>query len=98
MLFDTRTQSWSKLLQGNSLGFNFWSHDGKYVYFRDNSGSSAKLERVTIVDRALEPVLSLKDLPQVVDGIAMWFGLTPDGAPVVIRDRSVLEVYALDLR
>ena len=98
MLFDTRTQSWSKLLKGNSLGFNYWSHDGKYVYFRDSSGSSAKLERVRIVDRALEPVLSLKDLPQVGDGIAMWFGLTPDGAPVVIRDRGVQEVYALDLR
>jgi Tol biopolymer transport system component/DNA-binding winged helix-turn-helix (wHTH) protein len=98
MLFDTRTQNWSKLLQGNSLAFNFWSHDGKYVYFRDTSGSSAKLERVRIVDRVLEPVLSLKDLPQVVDGIANWFGLTPDGAPVVIRDRSVQEVYALDLR
>jgi hypothetical protein len=38
--------------------------------------------------------LTLKDLPQVVD---IFAGLTPDNAPVVIRDRSVQEVYALDL-
>jgi len=98
MLFDTRTQRWSNLLKGHLLGFNFWSHDGRYVYFRTNSGSSAKLERVRIVDRVVEPVLNLKDFPQVLDVTALWIGLTPDGAPVLIRDRSMQEVYALDLR
>jgi hypothetical protein len=41
MLFDTQTQRWSNLLTGKSLGFNFWSHDGKYVYVRESSGGGA---------------------------------------------------------
>jgi hypothetical protein len=45
----------------------------------------------------MEEVVSLKDLPQVVDVSTGWIGLTPEGDPVVIRDRSTQEIYALDL-
>jgi len=98
ILFDIRTGRWSSLLKGKSMGLNFWSRDSKYVYFRDLSGSSATLNRVRVADQALEPVLSLKDIPQVPDGTTLWIGLTPDDEPVIIRDRSIKEVYALDLR
>ena len=98
MVFDTHTNRWSSLLKENFLEDNFWSQDGRYVYVRESSDGVPKLGRVRITDRVLEPVLSLKDLPQVVDIFTAWIGLTPDNAPVVIRDRSVQEVYALDLR
>jgi Tol biopolymer transport system component len=98
MVFDTRTNRWSGLLKENFLGYNFWSHDGRYVYVREMSGGVPRLGRVRVADRVLEPVLSLKGLPQVVDIFTAWIGLTPDDAPVVIRDRSVQEIYALDLR
>jgi hypothetical protein len=52
---------------------------------------------VRIKDRVLEHVLSLKDFPQLSDGFASWIGLTPDDAPLLMRDRSVQEIYALDL-
>jgi|SRR5215472_242796 len=97
-LFDVRTGRWSSLLKGKSMGLNFWSHDSKYVYFRDLSGISATLNRVRVADRVLEPVLSLKDIPQVLDIATLWIGLSPDDEPVVIRDRSIKEVYALNLR
>jgi hypothetical protein len=45
----------------------------------------------------LEHVLSLKDFPQLSDPFAIWIGLTPDDAPLLMRDRSVQEIYALDL-
>jgi len=48
--------------------------------------------------RAVEPVLSLKDFPQPADMFAAWIGLTPDGSLLLMRDRSVQEIYALDLR
>jgi Tol biopolymer transport system component len=97
-LFDTHAERWSTLLQRDRLGLNFWARDGKYVYVRDSSGNSATLDRVRVADRTVKPVLSLKSLPQVVDGTTLWIGLAPDGAPVMIRDRSVQEIYALDLR
>ena len=80
------------------MNFNEWSHDGKYVYMRENSGGAAELVRVRISDCVMEHVLSLKDIPQVVDMFAGWIGMAPDDAPVLIRDRSVQEIYAVDLQ
>jgi Tol biopolymer transport system component/DNA-binding winged helix-turn-helix (wHTH) protein len=98
MLFDTNTTHWSSLAKGEEFGENLWSHDGKYVYIRESSKGSPRLIRVRIKDGLLEDVLSLKDIPQLVDFFTAWIGLTPEGAPVLIRDRSVQEIYALDLQ
>jgi Tol biopolymer transport system component/DNA-binding winged helix-turn-helix (wHTH) protein len=101
LLFDTNTNHWSSLVEGDAwLGYNEWSPDGKYVYMRASQGArsgAAELVRVRIKDRVLEHVVSLKDFPQLSDIFAGWIGLDPDGAPLLMRDRSVQEVYALDL-
>jgi len=98
MLFDTNTNVWSSLEDGEEVGYNEWSHDGKYVYFRENKGGAGELVRVRLKDREVEHLLSLKDFPQLSDGFASWIGLTPDDAPLLMRDRSVQEIYALELR
>ena len=98
LLFDIRTGRWSSLRKGGLMDMNFWSRDSRYVYFRDHSGSSATLDRVRVADRSLESVLNLKDIPQLPDITTLWTGLTPDDEPVVIRDRGIKEVYALDLQ
>ena len=95
MLFDQN--SWSTLAEGDHFGFNQWSPDGKYVYAEESGSGFAKIVRVRIEDRVQEEVLSLKDFPQLVDPFAEWFGLTPDGKVLLMRDRSVQEIYALDL-
>ena len=97
MLFDTNTNRWSSLVEGQQIGYSEWSHDGKYVYMRENWGGAGELVRVRIKDRVLERVLSLKDFPQLADIFAAWIGLTPDDAPLLMRDRSVQEIYAIDL-
>jgi len=97
MLFDTNTNQWSSLAEGQQLGFNEWSHDGKYIYLRENRGGAGELVRVRMKDRVLEHVLSLKEFPQLADIFAAWIGLTPEDAPLLMRDRSVQEIYALDL-
>jgi Tol biopolymer transport system component/DNA-binding winged helix-turn-helix (wHTH) protein len=98
MLFDTNTNRWSSLVKGEEVSYNEWSHDGKYVYFRENRGGAAELVRVRISDGALEHLLSLKDFPQLSDIFASWIGLTPDDAPLLMRDRSVQEIYSLELQ
>jgi len=98
MLFDADTNQWSTLAESEHFGYNEWSHDGKYVYVRTNLGGAGELIRVSIKDRTLEPVLSLRDFPQSGDIFAGWIGLTPDDAPLLMRDRSVQEIYALELR
>ena len=97
MLFDTKTNHWSIVGQGEQLSYNEWSHDGKYIYMREIKGGAAEVVRVRIKDGVLEDVFSLKDFPQVIDMFGGWIGLTPDDAPLLMRDRSVQEIYALDL-
>jgi Tol biopolymer transport system component len=97
MLFDTNTTHWSSLVKGE-FGYNLWSHDGKYVYVRESSKGSPRLVRVRIRDGNVEEVLSLKNIPQLADIFTAWIGLTLEDAPVLIRDRSVQEIYALDLQ
>jgi dipeptidyl aminopeptidase/acylaminoacyl peptidase len=98
LLFDSKRSQWSSLAKGEMFSYNLWSHDGEYVYMRDIHAGSPRIVRVRIPDGKMEEVLSLKDLPQVEDMFAGWIGLTPDDEPVVIRDRSTQEIYALDLR
>jgi DNA-binding winged helix-turn-helix (wHTH) protein/Tol biopolymer transport system component len=98
VLFDTSTNHWSSLVEGKQLGYTEWSHDGKYVYMRETRDDAGEMVRVRIKDRVLEDVVSLKDFPQLSDMFAAWIGLTPDDSPLLMRDRSVQEIYALELR
>jgi Tol biopolymer transport system component len=98
LLFDAKTNRWSTLAKGEGFGYNIWSHDGKYVYARNDHAGSPRIVRVRIKDAKMEEIVSLKDLPQLADVFALWIGLTPDDEPIVIRDRSTQEIYALDLR
>ena len=98
MLFDRSTNHWSILAESGHFGYNEWSRDGKYIYVRTNLGGAGELVRIRIRDRAAEPILSLRDFPQAGDIFAGWIGLTPNDAPLLMRDRSVQEIYALDLR
>jgi Tol biopolymer transport system component len=96
-LLDQTTNSWSTLAEGDHFGFNEWSPDGKYVYALKSGGGFERIVRVRIKDRVQEEVLSLKDFPQLVDPFTEWYGLTPDGKILLMRDSSVQEIYALDL-
>jgi hypothetical protein len=97
-LFDTNTGKWSTLAEGSNLGFNEWSNNGKYLYMRRNHEGAKEVVRVRTKDRVLERVLSLKGIPQSSsDVFTWWIGLTPDDGLLLMRDRSVQEIYALDL-
>ena len=97
-LFDTSTAKWSMLAEGHDLGFNEWSNDGKYLYMRRTHEGVREVVRVRMKDRVLEPVLSFKGIPQSTsDVFTWWIGLTPDDGLLLMRDRSIQEIYALDL-
>jgi Tol biopolymer transport system component len=97
MLFDFAKQGWSELLR-SSVGFTEWSRDGRYIYFDTGVGKDPAISRMRIADHKLERVVSLQDFRRVVFVGVPWMGLTPEGAPLLMRDRSTQEVYALDFQ
>ncbi|MGA7137425.1 MAG: protein kinase [Terriglobales bacterium] len=95
MLFDFATQKWTELAK-TDIGFVNWTRDGKYLYFDSGSGLDPAISRLRMADRKLERVSGLKDFRQVEFSLYPWSGLTPDGAPLLLRDVGTQEVYALD--
>ena len=96
MLFDFTTQKWSDLLTMN-VGWTSWSRDSKYIYFDTGLTENPAFYRVRVADRKLERIADLKGFRRVVFAWIPWSSITPDGAPLLLRDISSQEVYALDL-
>jgi Tol biopolymer transport system component len=97
MLFDFATQTWSELATESYVGFANWSATGRSVFYMRRGVQPAVL-CVTIADRKVEEIVSLKDLRQTGFRGAIWTGLTPDDSPLFLRDIGTQEIYALDLQ
>jgi Tol biopolymer transport system component/DNA-binding winged helix-turn-helix (wHTH) protein len=95
MLFDRASQKWQELAS-MPIGYPSWSHDGEYLYFDTSLSEDAAFQRVRISDHKLERLFSLKGMRRFWGPFASWTGLAPDDTPLLVRDISSQEVYALD--
>jgi Tol biopolymer transport system component len=95
LLFNFNTRKWSELLT-MSIGRTSWSQNSKYIYFDTGLNEDPAFYRVRVADQKLERIASLKGLRRVIYAWIPWSGVTPDGAPLLLRDVSSQEVYALD--
>ncbi|HEV2423846.1 MAG TPA: protein kinase [Terriglobia bacterium] len=92
MIFDFKTRSWSVLAKGD-FGYPCWSRDGQYVYFLRPASDPAVM-RVGIRDRKVEQVASLKAF-QMTGYWGLWFALTPDDSPLLLRDTGTHEIVSM---
>jgi eukaryotic-like serine/threonine-protein kinase len=96
LVFDLADQKWSEL--GNAaIGFLMWSPDSKFVYFDNGFNPEQAIFRVRVSDHKIEQVANLKGFRRVVVPWNTWFGLAPDGSPLLMHDVGTQEVYALNL-
>jgi serine/threonine protein kinase/Tol biopolymer transport system component len=95
MLFDRTTQKWSELAK-LFVAYPNWSRDGRYIYFDGTLGNKESIFRVQVSDGKLERLFSLDGFPAAGGPFGIWSGLAPDGTPLVVRDASIQEIYALD--
>jgi Tol biopolymer transport system component len=93
LLFDFQTRKWTEIAKG-TFGWLTWSRDGQYVYMTDGTGKGAVL-RARISDHKLERVIDLKNFVATGQGGGS-LSLTPDDAPLLLRDTGTQDVYALD--
>lgn len=98
MLFDRATSHWSELVNEETgiKGYPTFSHDGQYLYFDTALTADSAFYRLRLADRKLERLFGLRDLRRFRGDLGSWTGLTPDDSPLLVRDMSNQEVYALD--
>jgi Tol biopolymer transport system component len=100
LLFDQQTQKWSELMSTKlpGTGWQKWSTDSKYLYvFNSRDSHAPVLYRVRVADGKIEQVAEFK-IPEGLTGFwTGWMGLTADGSPLMLRDLSIQEIYALDV-
>ena len=92
-LFDIARQRWSTLVDMGPGEFIEWSPDSRYIYslcLGDNPGVC----RINIEKNRLERVVDLKGF-RPTGLINAWIGLDPSGAPLILRDAGLAEIYAL---
>jgi DNA-binding winged helix-turn-helix (wHTH) protein len=95
MLFDTSIQKWTKSCDC-TVGYPMWSHDGKYLYFKyyPAPDKAYRIVRLRMSDRKIEDVAEISK----VGRLTQWFGLAPDESPLLARDISTQEIYALEMQ
>jgi Tol biopolymer transport system component len=98
-LFQPSLGQWQELASGKFIEYPVWSRDGTYLYYGDQVDGRQKLFRERVSDRKIEAVLDLKGIPRAAPYFGgNWFGLTPDGTPLIMRDVGNREIYSLDLQ
>jgi eukaryotic-like serine/threonine-protein kinase len=95
MLFDLTTQKWMELAK-IFVAYPTWSRDSRYLYFDGILDNQEGYYRVQISDGKLERLFSLKGFQAAGGAFGNWSGLAPDESPLLVRDASIQEIYALD--
>ena len=95
MLFDFTTQKWTELAS-LFVAYPTWSRDGHYLYFDGILDNQESYFRAHVSDGKLERIFSLKSFQAAGGAFGNWSGLAPDDSPLVVRDASIQEIYALD--
>jgi Tol biopolymer transport system component/DNA-binding winged helix-turn-helix (wHTH) protein len=93
MLYDSISQTWTELATG--AGAPRWSLDGNYVYYLATKDGQSMF-RVSINDRKIEPLVSMKNLRRAVGVFGRWAGWAPDDSPLTLLDTGIQDIYALE--
>jgi len=104
MLFDFWAQKWSELVNGSLMAWSEWSADGKHVFYIADPPGSFDIDslilysRVDINSRKVERVANLEQTRGLHAGrFGTYYGVTPDGSPLFLRNTGFQEIYALDV-
>jgi serine/threonine protein kinase/Tol biopolymer transport system component len=95
MLFDVGTQEWTPLTKAPSVAWPAWSHRDATLYFQRVTEKGAEICRISLSDRKVEVVASLRSVRQA-GAYGLWFGLAPDDSPLLLRESGSTEIYAFD--
>jgi hypothetical protein len=96
MIYDFSNQKWTTLVQKQNIMNPTWSRDGSYVYFDTIDVEDSGIYRVGRANGKLERLASLRGFRKT-SLTSATMNLAPDGSPVLLRNTSIEEIYALGL-
>ena len=94
-LYDTAKGTWTDLAHGN-INDVVWSPDSASLFFDTNIGADPILYRVQLSQRKAEAWADLRNLRRAAF-FGPWLGVTPDGAPLLLEDTSIEELYSVSI-
>jgi Tol biopolymer transport system component len=100
MLYDTKAQTWKKLLQlKEHFGYLTWSRDSTSLFYDTNRTNQPGFYRLRVRDSNVDRLVDFKSyrLYPGPFGSAPWTGIAPGDAPLFMRDISTSEIYAFDV-
>lgn len=99
LVFDLRTQSWKTFDFKVPIGYHYWSHDGKYIYFWLTDRTKFGIYRISLKGGKEEAVVtgSAVDEFHLTGWTGAWMSLDPEDVPLLFRDVGTNEIYALTL-
>jgi Tol biopolymer transport system component len=92
-VFDLDSRQWSELQKGE-CNYPTFSSNSQFVYFI--GGTRDGVYRVAVSGGRVEHVVDLKGFHHV-GANGLWMGLDPTDTPILIRDTSAADIYALTL-
>lgn len=111
MLYDVRAHEQREILASKGAGWQTWSRDSQYVYFREYGEDYGFRIVQTYGDRSNwyeysgpeyrvrvsdGKVESIAELPALID--FGWVGITPDGSLIGTKNTANDEIYAIDVK
>ena len=94
MLFDFQGNKWTEVVK-MQVEYPNWSRDGQHVYFCNSRDHG--MYRVRVNERKVEKLTGLENLGGTSSVFVNWCGLAADDSPLVQRDNTTEEIYALDV-
>ena len=99
VVYDFARQKWTNLVKNIGLiGFMEWTPDGKSVLFDTFDVPQPAFYRIRVSDLKLETVASTAEVRRYYGPFGPWTGMAADGSPLLVRNISNEEAYALDLQ
>ncbi len=91
-ILNPATRQWFTLTARGGGDF-LWSHDSQSIYMY--SGEEG-IFRIRMRDGQEQKVVDTRGFQSAAGGFGVWLGLTPDDAPLLLRNLSSDRIYALD--
>ncbi len=92
-LYDMEAKTWTDLAHV-AVNDAAWSPDSRYLFFDTAYGTDPVLYRARMQDRKVEPWANLQNVRRA-GFYAPWLGMAPDGAPMLLEDTSIQELYSI---